>query len=218
MAATHPGFAPDDAGGPKVTLVIGWGGVRCAAALGVVRALADAGIGIERVVGCSAGAIFAALTAFGYSIDESKAVTLRLWTRELARRSSALQLLRKLAPRRFESRPAEFGLGDPRMLLRRVAAALGDKRIEAAPLPLHLTATDLATGELVELATGPLVEGLRASLSLPPACAPRRIDDRLLVDGYLADPLPVSVAIKHGARVIVAVGFESPAPGASRRS
>jgi NTE family protein len=218
MAATHPGFAPDDAGGPKVTLVIGWGGVRCAAALGVVRALADAGIGIERVVGCSAGAIFAALTAFGYSIDESKAVTLRLWTRELARRSSALQLLRKLAPRRFESRPAEFGLGDPRMLLRRVAAALGDKRIEAAPLPLHLTATDLATGELVELATGPLVEGLRASLSLPPACAPRRIDDRLLVDGYLADPLPVSVAIKHGARVIVAVGFESPAPGRAERA
>jgi NTE family protein len=210
MAAALPAFGPFSADSPKVTLVIGSGGVKCAAALGVVKALADAGIGVERVVGCRPGAILSPLVAFGYSIDESKAVTMQLWTRELTGRHSTLGLLRAVAPRLFGLKAAEFGLRDDRPPLRRLTAAFSDKRIEAATLPLHLTATDFMTGELVELATGPLVEGIRASLSLPPALAPQRMGDRLLVDGYLADPLPVSVAIKHGARVIVAVGFEHP--------
>lgn len=207
-AALAPG--PIVAHTRKVTLVIGSGGVKCAAALGVVKALADASIGIERVVGCSAGAVFAALVAFGYSLDASKAMTMRLWTRELTGRRNTLGLLRAVAPRLFASKAAELGSRDDRLLPRRLTAVFGDMRIEAAALPLRLTATDFSTGELVELATGSLADGLRASLSLPPALAPQRVGDRLLVDGTLADPLPVSVAIKHGARVIVAVGFEHP--------
>jgi NTE family protein len=62
------------------------------------------------------------------------------------------------------------------------------------------------------------MDALRASLALPPAVPPQRVDGRLLVDGYLADPLPVSVAIKHGGRVIVAVGFESPYPIEAERA
>ncbi len=201
----HPG-----ADSPKVTLVIGSGGVRCAAALGVVKAMADAGIGVERVVGCSTGAIFAALIAFGYPPDESIAITRRLWTREL--RARRVGILRALAARLFAAKAAAFGHRDDRQLPQRLAAAFGNKRIEAAALPLHLTATDFRTGELAELVSGPLVEGIRASLARPPAFAPQRVDDRLLVDGSLADPLPVSVAIKHGARAIVAVGFENAYP------
>jgi NTE family protein len=218
MSAAHPRLVPAGADSPKVTLVIGWGGVRCAAALGVVKAMADAGIGIERVVGCSAGAIFAALAAFGYSIEESTAITMRLWPRELARQRGPRALLARLAPRLFGSKPAEFGMGNPHALLRGLAAEFGGKLIEAAPLALHLTATDFANGELVELDTGSLAEGLAASLSVPPACAPQQIGDRLLVDGYLSDPLPVSVAIKHGASVIVAVGFESAYPARAERA
>lgn len=211
MPAPLPASGPAGPDSPKITLVIGSGGARCAAALGVVKALADAGIGVERVVGCSAGAVFAALVAFGYTIDESKAVAMRLWERELAARRSMFGMLHAVAPRLFRSRAAPgFGLRDDRIPLQHLAAAFGNKCIEAAVLPLHLTATDFATGELVELAKGPLVGGLRASLSLPPAMAPQRVGERLLVEGYLADPLPVSVAIKHGARVIVAVGFELP--------
>jgi NTE family protein len=210
MAATLPAFPPVSADSPKVTLVIGSGSVKCAAALGVVKAMAEAGIGIERVVGCSAGAIFASLIAFGHSVDESKAMTMRLWTRELTGQRNTLGLLRALAPRVFGFKAAEFSLRGDRLLLERLEAAFGGKRIEDAAIPLHLTATDFATGELVELASGSLVEGIRASVALPLAFTPQRVGDRLLVDGYLADPLPVSVAMKHGARVIVAVGFENP--------
>lgn len=211
MPAPLPTSGPTGPDSPQVTLVIGAGGARCAAALGVVKALADAGIGIERVVGCSAGAVFAALVAFGYTIDESKAVAMRLWKRELTARRSMFGMLRAVAPRLFATKAAAgFELHDIRFPLRHLAAAFGDKCIEAAVLPLHLTSTDFATGELVELTKGPLVAGLRASLALPPAVAPQRVGARLLVEGLLADPLPVSVAIKHGARVIVAVGFERP--------
>lgn len=210
MAAFQPTSGPSGPDSPKVTLVIGAGGVRCAAALGVVKAMADAGIGIERVVGCGAGGVFAALVAFGYSTNESKAVAMRLWARELADRRNALGRLRATAARLFGSRFGGSGAREQRVPLERLDAAFGDKRIEAAALPLHLTATDFATGELVELAKGPLVEAMRAGLSVPPATAPQGVGDRLLVDGSLADPLPVSVAIKHGGRVIVAVGFERP--------
>ncbi len=203
-------FPAGAAGLPKVSLVIGSGSVQCAAALGVAKALADAGIGIERVVGCSAGALFAAFIAYGHPMQDALAITRRLWTSELTRRRNTLGLLRALAPRLLGFRPGDFGLRDDRLLRRRLAAAFGERRLEDAGIPLHLTATDFATGELVELASGPVVEGIRASLSLPPAFAPTRLGQRLLVDGYLADPLPVSVAMKHGARVIVAVGFETP--------
>lgn len=210
MAAVLSHSLPPGADSPKVTLVIGAGGVRCAAALGVVKALTGAGIGIERVVGCSTGAIFAALVAFGYSFDESKAVAMSLWPRELGSRRNPLGLLRAVAPRMFASGGAAPGLGDERPPQRRLAASFGDKRVEAAGRPLHLVATDFMTGDLVELVAGPLVDGLCASHAMPPALSPQRVGDRLLVDGLLADPLPVSVAIKHGARVIVAVGFEQP--------
>lgn len=212
MAAVLSHSPPPGGGSPEVTLVFGSGGVRCAAALGVVRALTDAGIGVERVVGCSTGAIFAALVAFGYSTEESKAVAMRLWPRELGGPRDPLGMLRAVAPRMFGSRGAGLGLGDERPSPRRLAAAFGGKRLETAARPLHVIATDFMTGDLVELVAGPLDEGLCASLSLPPAFSPQRLGDRLLVDGSLADPLPVSVAIKHGARVIVAVGFEHPQP------
>jgi NTE family protein len=210
MAATLPASPATDADAPKVTLVIGSGGVRCASALGVVKALADAGIGIERVIGCGSGAIFAALIAFGHPADESAAITRRLWARELGVRRRGL--LGAVGRRLFAPRAAAFGHRDDRQLPQRLADAFGSKRIEAAALPLHLTATDLRTGELAELVSGPLVEGIHASLALPPLFAPQRVGDRLLADGSLSDPLPVSVAIKHGARAIVAVGFENAQP------
>ena len=195
---------------PQVTLVIGSGSVKCAAAIGVVKALSDAGIGIDRVVGCSAGAIFASLVALGYDASTSRDLTIQLWTKELTSQRNTMGLLRLLAPRLFGFRADNFGLRGDGMLLERARAVFGDRRIEDAPIPLHITATDFSNGELVEIRSGSIVDAIRASLSLPLAFAPVRMHGKLLVDGYLADPLPISVAMKHGSRVIVAVGFESP--------
>jgi NTE family protein len=93
--------------------------------------------------------------------------------------------------------------------MRRLKKFFGDRRIEDTCIPLHITATDFSNGELVEIDGGKIVDAIRASISLPFAFAPVRMQGKLLIDGYLADPLPVSVAMKHGSGVIVAVGFES---------
>jgi NTE family protein len=195
---------------PQVTLVIGSGSVKCAAAIGVVKALYEAGIGIDRVVGCSAGAIFAALVALRYDATTAREMTVRMWTKELTSQPDRLSLLRAIAPRLFGFRAENFGLRRDALLRQRLDAVFGEQRIEDTPLPLHITATDFANGALVDLTRGRIADAIRASLALPLAFPPVRIDGRLLVDGYLADPLPVSVAMKHGSRVIVAVGFESP--------
>ena len=203
-------MTPATANAPVISLVIGSGSVKCAAALGVVKALTDAGIGIDRVVGCSAGALFAAIVALGYDTASAKDITVRTWTRELTSRPNRMSYLRLLAPRIFGFKADNFGLRDDRAMLARIRSVFGDRRIEDTLIPLHITATDFATGELVEITSGSIVDAIRASLALPLAFAPVRLNGRLLVDGYLADPLPLSVAMKHGSRVIVGVGFESP--------
>ena len=196
--------------GPAVTLVIGSGSVKCAAAIGVVKALADAGIGIERVVGCSGGALFAAAVAMGFDAATMADITVRTWTRKVTSKRNHLGFLRLLAPRLFGFRPDSFGLRDDAPMLAAFRAVFGQQRVEDTPIPLHITATDFLNGELVDITRGDLVEAIRASASLPLAFAPVKLGDRLLIDGYMSDPLPVSVAMKNGGRVIVAVGFESP--------
>jgi NTE family protein len=195
---------------PTVTLVIGSGSVKCAASIGVVKALADAGIGIDRVVGCSGGALFAAGVAFGFDAARMTDITLRAWTRKVTSKRNHMGMLRLLAPKLFGFRAETFGLRDDAPMLAAFREVFGDRRIEDAPIPLHITATDFANGDLVELSRGDLVSALRASASLPLAFKPVALGGRLLVDGYLADPMPVSVAMKNGSRVIVALGFETP--------
>jgi NTE family protein len=207
MAATqHPAAA----GGPSVTLVIGSGSVKCAAAIGVVKVLTEAGIRVERVVGCSGGALFATLVAQGHDAATSRDMTVRLWTAELAAKRNLRAMFSAMAPKLLGFSVKRFGLRDDRLINRRLQDAFGDLRIEDLPIPLHITATNFMDGELVELSSGPVVPALRASLAIPFAFSPVEIDGKLLVDGYVSDPLPISVAMKHGARVIVAVGFESP--------
>ena len=135
---------------------------------------------------------------------------MRTWTRKLTSRPNRRGYLQVLAPKLFGFKVENFGLRDDRAMLEGIRSVFGDKRIEDTRIPLHITATDFATGELVELARGSIVDAIRASLALPLAFAPVQLDGRLLVDGYLADPLPLSVAMKHGSGVIVGVGFESP--------
>lgn len=195
---------------PSVSLVIGSGSVKCAAAIGVASVLREAGIRIDRVVGCSGGALFATLIAMGYDSDKARETTVRLWTKDITARRNTRAMLSVLAPKWMGFKASNFGLRDDRFINSRLKEAFGDARIENMALPLHITATNFMNGELVDLSSGPVAPAIRASLAIPFAFAPVELNGQLLVDGYVSDPLPISVAIKHGARVIVAVGFESP--------
>lgn len=203
FGATAPSAGP--------TLVIGCGSVRAAAALGFVEVLAEHGMAPSRIVGCSAGAMFGALLAAGHSARSAMALAARLWTPEVATRASRGRWRRLLAPRWFGFDEL-FALRDDRLVVARLEEAFGDLTFADLALPLAVSATDLRSGEMVVLREGRVLDAVRASIALPVLFRPWRVGTRLLVDGALSDPLPVGVAVADGARTIVALGFESPAP------
>lgn len=193
----------------RIALVIGSGGVKCAAALGLQQALRDEGIEIDLVVGCSAGSIYAAAAALGWTVGETIDITMRLWTRETTSRPRRMALLRAAFPRLFGF-STDFSFRDDRLLNERLQTAFGTRTFGNTQIPLYITATHFHTGVQVVLSEGLLWEAMRASVAIPFVFAPKRIGEDLLMDGFLSDPLPVNVAIQERAGVILAMGFESP--------
>ncbi len=103
-----------------------------------------------------------------------------------------------------------FGLIDDRLLNRRLREGFDGATFAQTRIPLFVTATDLYNGEQVVMSEGTIAEAVRASMSIPYIFPPFKVNGRFLVDGYQSDPLPIGVAIKEGADIIIALGFESP--------
>ncbi len=194
---------------PRFAIVLGSGGVRSIAALGMVEVLAREGLMPDLVVGCSAGAMFGALIAAGHDAPDAVRIATTLWSAELTKKKRWQAIPQMLWPRlgRFT---ADFALRDDRLIMDRLDQAFGDVRIEDLRLPLRVSTTDAATGTTVVLSQGNLVEALRASIALPFMFAPVMINGRRLIDGFVSDPLPVSAAAD--ARCVLALGFESSMP------
>lgn len=205
----EPASAASAAPDRRVAVVIGSGSVKCAAALGLMNVLEREGIGVSMVIGCSAGCLFATMIAAGHSTEDAAALTRRLWTREIASQGNTRSLARVLLPKVFGF-DSQFGLRSDTLILARLREAFGESHIEDMGIPLYLTATDFGDGSQAVFSSGRVVDAIRASIAVPFLFSPWRIGGRLYLDGYMADPLPVGVAIKEGAEVIVAMGFESP--------
>jgi NTE family protein len=200
---------PRDAKGPRVAVILGSGSVKCAAALGLLRVLQREGIGIDMIVGCSGGSLYAAMIALGHDVAAAEAMTRRLWTRELTGRRNYRSLFSVFLPRLFGF-DESFGMVDDTLILDRLKTAFGDATFEKARVPLYLTATDFHTGEQVVFDKGSIVDAIRASIAIPYIFRPWLVNGRVLVDGFMSDPMPVGVAIQRGANIIVTMGFESP--------
>jgi len=194
---------------PRFAIVLGSGGVRSIAALGMVEVLWREGLQPDLVVGCSAGAMFGALIACGHNALEAVRIATTLWSSEVTRQRRRGAIAQMLFPRlgRFD---ADFALRDDRLILQRLKQAFGDVHIEDLPLPLRVTATDAATGDTIVIRKGSLVDALRASIALPFMFKPMNIDGLRLIDGFTSDPLPVSAAAD--AKQVVSLGFPSPMP------
>lgn len=195
----------------KVALVIGAGSVKCAAALGMWKVLAREGIEIDMVVGCSGGSLYAGVMGLGYEVGECERLTRELWTPAVTRRKDVRSMLSAAFPRLFGFR-GFFGMvhGDP--LLNALEPPFGGRTFEESVIPLHIVATDLGNGERVVLNRGSVRDAIRASIAIPYIWEPWEVDGRQLLDGCLSDPLPVDVAMREGADIILAMGFESPYP------
>ena len=195
-------------GNSKVALVIGWGSVKCAAALGLMRVLRREGVEIDLVVGCGAGSMYAAMLALGHDTEEIIAINQRLWTREVTSTPNRQAMLQLLLPRRAKVREY-FNILDDRLVNERLHQAFGEKAFRDTKIPLYITTTEYKTGAQVVLSEGRIYEAVRASISLPLIFPPFPKDEHLLSDGYLSEPLPIGVALQEGAEIVFAMGFES---------
>jgi NTE family protein len=199
----------------KIALVIGAGSVKCAAALGLWKVLTEEDIQYDMIVGCSGGSLYAAGMALGFTLEESVTRTKTLWNRSVTERRNWRGLLSAILPGLFGF-DEKFSMIDDRRMWARLQEVFGAKTFADAHLPLYLMATDFHTGEAVALCEGKIVDALRASIAIPYIWPAWELDGRLLIDGGAANPLPVDVAIREGADIILAIGFHSPFPSQIR--
>ncbi|WP_024119772.1 patatin-like phospholipase family protein [Thermus thermophilus] len=189
-----------------VALALGGGGVRGYAHLGVLAVLEEAGVPIRGLAGSSAGALAAAAWAFGHK--DPWRVHEAIFDREVAELSRAGSL-RALA-RLFIAfrRPAVV---DTDRIEEGLKALFGEARLEESPIPLALQAADLLTGEAVVLREGPVWKAVLASMAIPGLFPPVALMGRLLVDGDVAEKVPVRAA-KALFPKVVAVDVSNPPP------
>jgi len=192
----------------KIALIIGWGSVKCAAALGLLRVLRREEIEIDLLVASGAGSMYGAMIALGKDAEELVEMNQRLFTHEATHLANRLAIFQLLLPKIFKIKKY-FNLLDDRLVNEGLKEALGDQTFSDTKIPLFISATDYETGEQVSISQGSLYEAVRASIALPLAFSPIEKDGQLLADGFLSEPLPVGLAIQERANVILAMGFES---------
>lgn len=174
----------------RVALVLGSGGVRGMAHVGVLEELEDAGIPVDLIVGCSAGSIVGALYADNPNVEEIKHAVWRIPTNSLF----DLDLMH-----------SRFGLSQGRNMRRILNEYLYAQTFDDLQIPLVIVATDLNTGELVPMGSGDLVKAVQSSCSIPFVFVPCEHMGRVMIDGGVVNPVPVMVARDLGAEVIIAV-------------
>ena len=222
-----PVLASEPSERPKVGLVLSGGGAKGMAHMGVLRVLEEMRVPVDVVVGTSAGSAVAALYASGMSVSEIEQRFLELdWLSSF--RDDPGRAFKPVRRKHDDWRlPLVPGLGVSKQGVRLGGglvtgqnlgfilneltrnAALVDN-FDQLPIPYRAVATDLETGEEVVISDGNLAEAIRASMSIPGVYAPVERNGRLLVDGGVANNLPVSVAREMGADVVIAVDITDP--------
>ncbi len=196
-----------------IRLALGGGGVRGFFHLGLLRALDEAGVKVTALAGSSAGAVAAAVYAFGLPL-EVEPVLKALNDPSLARiaRPGGGGLGAARTGALFLKSLRQPALTDSEGMRRGLLELFGNRRIEEAIRPLAIVASDLLTGEMVVIRSGPVVEALLASGSIPGLFPPVRRDGRYLVDGDVAEKVPVSALEGFGKGMVVAVDVSNPPP------
>ena len=180
-----------------ISLVLGSGGARGYAHIGVIRALEESGYEIKGIAGCSMGAMVGGLYAAG------KLDAFERWARSL----SYLDVL-KLVDLSFLSGGAIRG--DKVFAL--LSEILGSVEIENLNIPFTAVATDLTNQKEVWFSSGPLERAIRASCAIPSLILPVVIDNRVLVDGGVLNPLPIAASVSIHADEIFAVDLSAEVP------
>ena len=214
---------------PRIGLALSGGGARGAAHIGVLRVLEDLRIPIDYIAGTSMGAIVGGLYASGRSPDEIEEILMTIdWDDvfhdQTARADKTFR--RKLDDELYliHAKPGinpktgeiklPYGLIQGQkinlMLERFTGHVATVKDFDKLSIPFRAVATDLENGGEVVIGSGNLAQAIRASMSIPIAFAPVFVNDKVLVDGGMANNLPISVVREMGADVVIAVDISTP--------
>lgn len=186
--ATAPKYVPyTEAERPRVALVLGGGGPRGFAHIGVLKVLEDEGIKADLVVGASVGAIIGALLAHGESARVIEKTAL------------------EINPVRFIGISSDGFKGDGAAVADLVSTRTQQRALDAMPIKLAVTAAALPDQRLVIFNRGDTGAAVRASSATPQQFQPVNIHGITYQDGDEAQPVPVQAARTLGARVVIAV-------------
>ncbi len=193
----------------RLALVIGSGGIRSAAAIGVVDALQSAGLRPDLIVGCSSGALFGSVLAMGLSPAHVLRMARAMWTQDLTEQRRWKAYLQLLMPK-LGGFDADFSFRGAERIERTVRNAFEDRLIEDLPTAMRIAATDAASGARVLLNRGPLTTAVLASMAVPFVFPSVDFEGRRLVDGVMSDPMPLAAA--SDAQVVVSLAFTGALP------
>ena len=179
----------------KVGLVLGSGGAKGLAHIGVLKLLEEMGIKIDFIAGSSIGALIGGVYSAGISIEEIEDIALK----------TDLVSTAKLFSPGFGKSGFVTGIKVKKFL----TSKLGEREIENLKIPFVAVATDIITGREIIFNKGNLVEAIRASISIPIVFQPVIWNNTVLVDGGLVNPVPTNIAREMGANYIIAVNVMS---------
>jgi len=178
---------------PTVSLVLGSGGARGLAHIGVIRELIDRGYDVGSVVGCSMGAVIGGCYCAGKLDDYED------WVSSLSEWDVLRLLDVSLIPRN--------GMMKGDLITDALRELVGAQRIEDLDLPFTAVATDLGKGKEVWLDRGDLFDAMRASMAMPGIFTPKKLAGRTLVDGGLLNPVPGAPATSDTTDLTIAVSL-----------
>jgi len=213
---------------PKIGLVLGGGGARGSAHIGVLEVLEENGISIGAVAGVSFGALVGGLYSCCYSANDVRKLVLSLdWDSLLSgsveRRSLPIEEKKRNDVRLLELSISGWNIIPPLGLSsgQRFAGFLDIYTTSASysarfdfdslDIPFRAVATDLISGKPYSFSRGSLSQAIQASLAIPVLFSPVEYEGKLLVDGTLSDPLPVDLLREMGADIVIGVDV-SPYP------
>ena len=192
---------PRQGGRQTIGLALGSGAARGWAHIGAIRALRAEGIEPDVVAGCSIGAFVGAALATG-NFDK-----LGEWVEKLTWQSVVS----------FLDLGFRGGLIKGDKIIAHFEREFVDLDFTETRLPFACVATELQTGREIWLREGSVARAVRASIALPGLLAPVVESDRLLVDGGIVNPVPVSLCRAMGADVVLSVDLGSDIVGRARR-
>ncbi len=184
---------------PKIALVLGGGGARGLAHIGVLKVFEEENVPVDMVVGTSVGALIGALYCAGVPIDKIEKMGENIRWNDLTEvtDSTLARLLMSehlLSTENFENYLREN---------------IGGRKFEELKIPFSCVATDLITGERIIFREGEVAPAARASATVPGLFDPVEYRHRYLVDGGLCDNIPVDVAKLQGADIIITVAVSA---------